>query len=47
MKKALYLSKQIAQKKTLNGKRKAILLWCVEVKKYLSIPVANKSSLDK
>jgi len=36
MKKAMYLAKQISKRKTLNGKRKAILRWCEEVKKVLS-----------
>jgi len=36
MNKALQLAKAIGRRKTINGKRKAILLWCDEMKRYLS-----------
>jgi hypothetical protein len=35
-KKALYLASQIGKRKTVDGKRKAILRWCAEVKRLLS-----------
>lgn len=33
---ALYLAREIGRKKTKNGKRKAILRWCQEMKRLLS-----------
>jgi len=34
--KALRLARDIGKRKTLNGKRKAVLRWCAEVKRMLS-----------
>lgn len=36
MKKAMQLARQIGRRKTVYGRRKAVLAWCAEVKRMLS-----------
>lgn len=37
MKKALRLARDIGRRKTVFGRRKAVLRWCAELKKVLSV----------